>query len=328
MSNTEKSTGTMREPADVRHQAALWLIELSEDRANADLRRRWQHWHDAAPEHRAAWAKLEAFGAGLKQVPAALAHATLAPRKSRRLALKRLALLLAGGGATLLAVNHRELPILLAGVRTAPGQRRQITLHDGSRVDLNADSALDIHVDAFERRLILRRGEIHVTTAVDPAGRPFFVDTPQGRAQALGTRFTVRTLADGTRSHVAVYQGRVALRPRSANDDARVLATGQQADFSVHEVSTVSASQGTDLAWIHGMLVVEDMPLPAFVAEFARLTGQPLDCSPALAALKVSGSYPLGDPPAVLGMLVRTLPIRVETRQRWWGRPRHEILPT
>ncbi|MBW7900091.1 MAG: FecR domain-containing protein [Rhodocyclaceae bacterium] len=314
---------------DARQQAALWLIELQDDAGNPELRARWQRWHDASPEHREAWAKLEAFGASLRQMPASLTQAALAPRKpARRRAVKALALLIAGGGAALLAVGPQNIPIHLAGQRTGAGERRRIVLDDGSRIDLNADSALDIHFNGSERRLHLHAGEIHVATAPDDARRPFFVDTPHGRAQALGTRFTVRTGDGKDGSRVAVYEGSVAIRPRLATDaEPLILAAGRQGSFGERATGPAGAANEADAAWTRGILVAEDTPLPAFIAELARLSGRPMHCDPALAALKVSGTYPLADPDAVLALLARALPIRIERRQRWWGAARHEILP-
>lgn len=318
---------------DVRQQAALWLIELQDD-SNPERRAHWQQWHDSAPEHRAAWARLEAFGNSLRQVPAPLARAALAPPKTRiprtprRQALKALAVLLTAGGVGAIVLKRQELPVLLAGQRTGPGERRQLTLEDGSRIDLNVDTALDIRFDAKVRRLVLHAGEIHIVTAADTAGRPFIVETPQGSAQALGTRFIVR-LDDDRASLVAVHAGKVALRPRQATDGVPlVLEAGQQARFTEHGSGTVSRASAADIGWTHGMLIAEDMPLPRFIAEFARQTGWPLHCDPALGHLKVSGSYPLNNPDAVLDLLTRALPIRVVMRRRWWGQSGLEVVAT
>lgn len=313
---------------DVRQQAALWLIELQGDN-NPEHRARWQQWHDAAPEHRAAWAQLEAFGNSLRRVPAPLARAALVPpkpRTPRRQALKALAVLLTAGGVGAIALKRHELPVLLAGQRTGPGERRQLTLEDGSRIDLHVDTALDIRFDAKVRRLVLHTGEIHIVTAADTAARPFIVETPQGSAQALGTRFIVR-IDDDQGSLVAVHAGKVALRPRQMlGNEPLVLEAGQQARFTEQASGAVSRTSDADIGWTHGMLIAEDMPLPRFIAELARQTGRLLYCDPALGHLKVSGSYPLTNPDAVLDLLTRALPIRVVIRRRWWGQSGMEVV--
>lgn len=314
----------------IRHQAALWFIELQSDGSNAELHARWQTWYEAAPEHREAWSRLEAFGNSLGRIPPQVARSALAPSGgSRRRALKAFGVLLAVGGTAWLArESTQQLPILLAEHRTGPGERREIELSDGSRIHLNVDTALDIRFDAQGRRLVLHSGEIHIVTAKDTA-RPFFVDTPHGRARAIGTRYTVRSDATtGDHTQVAVLEGQVALEPAQAHESGRLLlSAGRQARFSTHEVAPPASVRASDAAWTRGILVAEDQPLPAFIAELARLSGQPLHCDPALDGLKVSGTYPLADPQAILQLLARALPIRIEQQRRWWGGSRTNIHP-
>ncbi|THF66189.1 DUF4880 domain-containing protein [Pseudothauera nasutitermitis] len=313
---------------DIRLEAALWLVELQAGGDDAELRVRWQRWYDTSAEHRQAWERIEAFGASLRQLPPTLAHAALAPRASRRRALKALALLLGAGGGAWLVAESRHLPALTADLRTGRGERRQIALEDGSRIDLNVDTALDLRFDGQIRRLVLHQGEIHIVTAPDPQGRPFFVDTPQGRARALGTRYIVRTGADEAETRVAVHAGTVAIEPANGEQAAPVLLpAGQQTRFTTHAVQPATAAREKDAAWTRGILVAEDMPLPAFTAELARLTGRALRCDPALAHLKVSGTYPLADPEAVLDLLAAALPVRLERRKRWWGNVETRLSP-
>lgn len=311
--------------SEVRQQAALWLLDLQADGDNPELRARWQRWLDASPEHRQAWMAMEAFGARMRQVPPALGRAALAPGKSRRRALKVLAVLLGAGGSTWLVRESGQIPVLTADLRTGPGERRELTLADGSRVELNADTALDVQFEAGARRLELHRGEILITTAADAARRPFFVDAPQGRARALGTRYSVR--AEGTLTHVAVYEGAVMIEPRSGKAAGLTLQAGQQTRFSEFAAETPTVAREADTAWTRGILVAEDMPLAHFAAELSRLTGRTVRCDASLATLKVSGTYPLADPDAVLDLLAAALQIRLERRRRWWGGAETRLSP-
>ncbi|MDP1051476.1 FecR family protein, partial [Klebsiella quasipneumoniae] len=78
------------------------------------------------------------------------------------------------------------------------GEIRHVTLSDGTRLDLNSDSAVGLRFSATERRIRLIRGEILLTSGHDPH-RPLIVETAAGDVQALGTRFAVRELNDGSR---------------------------------------------------------------------------------------------------------------------------------
>lgn len=315
---------------DVSLQAALWLLELQGEADDPVLRQRWQGWLDAAPEHRQAWARLTAFDGRLRQLPAPLVRApqdAVDARDGRRHALKTLGLWLAVGGMAWVAVEHRTFSIQLAAQRTAPGERRRLTLADGSRIVLNGASALDVFMEEQGRRLVLHAGEVHVETAHDPAARPFRVETALGRVLAQGTRFTVR-VEDDERTHVAVYAGAVALHPRRAGASVPViLAAGQQAVFSGGQAGPIASVGEEEVAWVRGMLVARDMPLPDFVNLLARQSGQAMGCDPALVGLQVSGTYSLDKPEAALMLLARLLPIRLERRQHWWGRGELWVLP-
>ncbi|MGK9563911.1 FecR domain-containing protein, partial [Salmonella enterica subsp. enterica] len=86
------------------------------------------------------------------------------------------------------------------------GEQRQLRLADGTLLNLNTHSAVDVQFDDSTRRIVLQEGEIMVETGHgDP--RPFIVQTRDGSLLALGTRFMVKREDDGTR--LSVLQSRV-----------------------------------------------------------------------------------------------------------------------
>lgn len=141
-------------------------------------------------------------------------------RQARRRALKLLAFSgagLASGATGLLAYAEAPWQRLLADASSGAGERRALLLDDGTRLVLNADTAVRTRMDALARTVTLMRGEILVETGADAglaARREFWVDTPAGRLQALGTRFVVRLA--GERARVSVLEGSVALHPADA----------------------------------------------------------------------------------------------------------------
>ncbi|KQB59124.1 MULTISPECIES: FecR domain-containing protein [Betaproteobacteria] len=347
-------------PPQVRQQAAEWLVELQADTVDDATRERWRQWRDAHPDHERAWQRMTAFSERLQGMPAALARDTLAAtaesstgaaRAQRRQAIKTLAVLLFAGGTAWTLREHTPWPELVADARTSPGERRSLTLIDGTRVELNAGTALDIRYGGEERLLRLLRGEILVTTAHDNApsiapgnerntvGRPFIVETAHGRIRALGTRFAVRRLKDDAyagaadASLVNVFEGAVAIRPGDvhgkglpAEGTDAVLRAGEAARFNRQAVTPAQAADPAAVAWAQGMIVAQDMPLADFVAELNRQTRRDTETGagrwavdPAVARLKVSGTYPLAEPDKVLDMLQTALPIRADRQRRWWG---------
>ena len=76
-------------------------------------------------------------------------------------------------------------------------------------------------------------------------------------------------------------------------------------------------------AWLNGMLVARDMRLADFLAELSRYSDHPLACTPAVAGLRVSGSYPLADVGAILDAVCASLQLRRNTVTRFWG---HQVV--
>lgn len=88
------------------------------------------------------------------------------------------------------------------------GERRSITLADGSTVDLNARSKLRIEFSKTERRAELVEGQALFQVAKDRR-RPFLVRSGDALVRAVGTQFDVYRKDSGTT--VTVLEGRVAV---------------------------------------------------------------------------------------------------------------------
>lgn len=110
-----------------------------------------------------------------------------------------------------LSLEH--LPVWMADQRTGVGERRQIALEDGSQLQLNSNSAVDVKFDGHQRVIELLQGELWVDVAKD-AQRPFVVRTDQGTATALGTRYLVKRAPDGT-TVVTVIESTVAVKGKA-----------------------------------------------------------------------------------------------------------------
>lgn len=302
----------------IARQAAEWFLLLQSGDATADERAAFTRWR-SDPQCERAWQRAEQVGATLGQIPAQLGSPTLRrdKRLDRRAVLKTLTLLIAAPAAGWVA--HRQLPwrAWAADYQTGVGERREIVLADGSQLQLNTDSAVDVHFDERERRLKLHRGEILVQTAKNPGvtPRPFIVETRDGRIRALGTRFLVRQMDDAT--VVTVLEQAVEIQPAGSGATA-IIQTGQQTHFSAQEMrASISAPPNTD-AWSHGILYADGMPLQTFAAELNRYRSGVVRCHPAVAQLKVSGAFQLRDTDPVLQSLTDALPVQLRYRTRWW----------
>ncbi|HEY8334376.1 MAG TPA: FecR domain-containing protein [Tardiphaga sp.] len=306
-------------------RAAQGFLLLQSGEATEAERARWSHWRAAHPMHELAWQRAERVAIKFDLLPRELAVPALGRplRTDRRGAIKALAVLLGAAPAGWLAWRMTPAAEWLADHRTATGERLALSLPDGTRLQLNTATAIDVAYDAHQRLVRLRAGEIVIDTAPDavapgvPGYRPFIVETAHGRLRALGTRFVVRQL-DGERSRIAVLHGAVEVRPRDAAARIVVLDAGQQASFDARGVGDIAAAGADADDWSRGILHARNMRLQDFATELARYRPGVLRCDPAVADLRISGVFQLKDTGPVLDSLPQALPVDVLYRTRYW----------
>ncbi|MGH8381413.1 FecR domain-containing protein [Pseudomonas sp.] len=297
--------------------AATWYVQLHAGQPSDAQLKAWQDWLGKSQDHAQAWARVEKLQHQLGSLPADVTLPTLAGVRARRRAvLKTLAMLLAVGATGWAMRESPPAQALMAELRTGKGQRRQVRLSDGSQLELNTDSAVDIHYDGLQRQLRLHRGEIMVQTASDPAARPFEVQTAEGRIRALGTRFSVRS--DEGQSRVSVLQHAVQIRPVDNPLLMLRLDAGQSVSFDQRHIGSAhSAAPGTG-AWTQGMLTVIEWRLADFVRELRRYRPGVLRCAEGIADLRLSGAFRIDDTDTILENLTASLPVKVRYLTRYW----------
>ena len=136
-----------------------------------------------------------------------------------------------------------QLPLWMADQRTGVGERSQVVLADGSQVQLNSNSALDVKFDDQQRVIELLKGEMWVEVAKD-AQRPFVVRTDQGTATALGTRFLVQRAVDGS-TVVTVIESTVAAKGNHSERKVRQ----PRAILAGPRPASASGRSGAPAAW-------------------------------------------------------------------------------
>ncbi len=312
------------EPAIVQ-RAAEWMARLWADDASDEDRAACARWRAEHPRHELAWSRLQAFDDKLRSVPGGIARHTLgdtsaaspAPRGRRR-AMQLLGLMATAGGIAHVVRGTDAWQIAAASHGTARGEVREITLPDGTQVVLASASAIDLRFDEAERLILLRAGEILVTTAPDPQStpRPLRVRSRHGTVQALGTRFTLRQ--EEEHSRVAVFEGAVEVRPARAPGQVVRVDAGQGAVFTGEQARAPVPAQESAAAWARGVLVADNMPLGELVAELARYRTGLLRCDPQVAGLRVTGVFSLRDTDRALHNLALGLPVQVVSRTRYW----------
>ncbi|CAO4144262.1 FecR family protein [Methylorubrum aminovorans] len=282
----------------VYEQAALWVARLSSTDATEADHRAFEAWRAADPAHAEAYAEMEAWRRTMKRAPD--------PRRPR-LPKGLAALAAALGLGALLSDPLGWVDRMRADAWTDRGSIETTTLPDGSRVDLNTDTALVLRFTHSERSVALLRGEA-VFDVVPDAGRPFVVSGNGVRARAVGTRFFVRV--DGAAVPVGVAEGRVDVATSAGETRLRageVAVLGEDGHPLARAGDVARA-----IAWREGQLTVSGQPLSHVLSELERYRrGRLLLTDSALGSRRFSGTLDLRDTDASLDVLAAAMGLRL-----------------
>lgn len=324
-------------PEPVVQAAIDWAIRLQYNQASARQQHSFSQWLQAHELHRIAWERVSGMH-GLREplagLPPLLVREALEMvqqqreqqhSRRRRQLLKMLSFSSLAIGSAWLAKAHTPWQRVLADASTGIGEQQQLTLEDGTALTLNTDSAICLNFSATQRLIRLYRGEILISTGADAAPaakRPFWVETPQGRLEALGTRFTVRLDEAQARARVSVQAGAVALHPANKPSQTALAAAVVEPGQHLWLYSDRSEPAGP-LAfaaddWAQGVIAGQNMRLQDLLAEIERYRHGRIVCDPAVADLRISGLFHIQDTDRALLFLQQTQAIRLVLRTRWW----------
>jgi transmembrane sensor len=299
-------------------QAAEWLVRLQDGASSAD-RAACEQWRASDPQHALAWERAERLLDQLGTLPPELAMPVLnrAPHAARRAAITRIVAAMLTVPVAWGGWRYAQQQPWVADIHTAVGERRTVMLADGTSVTLNTASAIDVRYTAAERLIVLRNGEILVRSGHAPDVGPLRVRTPEGTMQPLGTVFNARRYECST--SLTVLEGAVRITPAAAANAAQTINAGSQTRFNRKHIAPARAADPALNAWTRGMLLADQMRLDELVAELSRYRNGVVRADPAVAALRVSGAFPIGDSERTLDMLVSTYPVDAVQRLRgYW----------
>ncbi len=312
-------TGSKPVTARVLDAAIAWQLSLGSGDGSLVAQEEFAKWLASDEEHARAWRQLGMLDQRFSVASGPTRAALLQSRQGIRQRVRKL-----GGGLASIALviglalfaGERYVPIhyWLADQRTATGEQRTLKLADGTLINLNTHSAIDVRFDEKRRLIVLQEGEILVETGHNDA-RPFYVKTRDGSLRALGTRFIVKREGDATR--LSVLQSAVAAQPEALHQE-QIFKQGQQVLMRSDGLGPARVVEPAADAWTRGMLVVDNARLGDVVAELSRYRTGYLGVDKNVADLCITGSFPLHDTTLALNALLPTLPVQIEQHTPWW----------
>lgn len=303
---------------DVRDAAATWFARVQGQTLNAGELAEFDAWRVQHPSHEAEYQWLAGLWSAADLLPKARLQAlcevpvTTFSRRSLvgfGLAAGVLAVAVGAGVWTQLqpSLQFNE------AYATGPGERRTVTLPDGSVIELNSHTRMQVHFEDRQRTVDIEQGQAMFSVTHDTA-RPFVVQAGPGRVTVTGTRFDV--LHDSDQARVVVESGTVRVQGYNPQDaveltaglGTRVSAQGQVAAAQPVNVHAL-------MAWRNGQLVFDNASLGEVAEEVSRYREKPLLVStPALAQLRLSSVFKIDDTDALIQALPRILPVAIKTR--------------
>lgn len=301
-------------------EAAAWIARLRSDAVSQRDKSEFSRWLNQSDAHAHAFDEMnsawETLGAA-SYLPDAQSSAKAAEPQTRpapggwlpRLNLWQGGLTIACVAAlvAVIALFPGSPPIEVQTYSTAAGEQRQVSLPDGSVVDLNTRTTLKVAYSDSQRTLTLESGEAYFEVRSNKQ-RPFVVDVGSGTVTAVGTAFNIyrqpgQTLVTVTEGVVRVKEAKDATTPSPSSEEAvanQQIALDKRGLGQARNLDTTAA-----LAWRDLTLVFDNIPLPKAIDELNRYLSNPVDASDvSLRQLKVSGTFSLQAPQETLQALV------------------------
>lgn len=302
-----------------RLEAARWLQQRAFWNWNDEQQVEFERWLAASPSHqvayfraKAVWERTERLTAFKRpgnppSITASRARWPLAASAAAMIAVA----CVAGGAFFGLFGNSDQTTFV-----TALGERRVLTLADGSQIELNTSSKL--RLDHSQREAWLDSGEAYFQIVHD-AQRPFSVVVGGKRVEDLGTKFLVH--AEGEKFTVSLFEGKAAIK---------AFETGRGRELAVlepGEIATATASRVTvstkperalqnEIAWRQNMLVFNNTPLTEVAAELNRYNQRRvIIADPSLARMKLDASIPTNGVEAFARVARNFLGLRVQSNK-------------
>ncbi len=311
-------------------EAAYWAARLASPECTAEERKTFDAWRSRSPAHGRAWAKVECVDQGMSQLAGdhaellAMADAAFAASAAPRRDGRRWRALALAAGIAAVGVFATSMTLLRSGsgVSTyesadAANGRRSLTLDDGSTIELDVGTAIEVEMTSAERHIVLLRGRALFQVAHD-SSRPFSVIAGEGRTVALGTRFQVDRRGDAIA--VTLAEGSVSVTGLGGlNGQSELLRPGEQLSYAVQPRAWSKREIDLQVAtgWERGRLVFHGTPLSEALLEVNRYVDRPIRLEDSsLATLPVSGNFIAGDSDLVVSALVQTLPIVAREQSR------------
>jgi len=290
-------------------QALKWFFLLQSENCTDKDRQKFNRWLCQSEAHQAAYTYAQRLWLetdGLKEAPDIPGLHAARQRRSKHQPAGILgwALFFLISSA-LMSIGWLEYSAETVMYSTRLGEQRLILLADGSRINMNTATRLQVRISYLQRTITLDTGEA-VFDVAHEVWRPFIVHVGTLQIRDIGTRFNVDKRQGDV--SVTVLEGAVEIGGTRLNE-------GYQRHYFPGSDHVILRPVDTEqiAAWQHGRLIFRQTPLATVAAELERYHPvRFIFTDPAVAHETLSGTFGVRDLPLFLSSLEKALPVRVK----------------
>ena len=313
--------------AEIKQQAAEWL-EKKDHLSTSELDQ-FQTWINADPRHEQVYTRLESLYASqelteslrtFRQQQSAL---TVTSAQNRKPQTKKRSHLFGFPAGQVAAISCMLIIAALvyfprtentqspkhAHIENTPatklitqvGQRDKYISDDGSVIDLNALTHIEVGFTKQTRQISMKKGEAYFQVAKDKS-RPFVVETKQAEVRVLGTVFNVEQRDN--QLIVKVDEGHVQVTPKDSNKVIDLYAN-QMVTIQGQTISDIIRLETEFSAdWKSGWTHIQSQPIDTLLAQLQRYVDKPILVGSISQKVPIiSGRYKLDDPITTLKLV-------------------------
>jgi transmembrane sensor len=298
--------------------AAHWCMRLHASDCTAGERQAFAQWHDSDPLHAFEYAAMLEIWDVADHLPRNATPPVVVPFKPRSRARRyAVAAAICFAALPLAAFTGWEagwLPSSYERFQAADGLR-QVTLSDGSQVELNLGTELVYSHYKDQRRVTLKKGEAFFNVSHDSA-HPFIVRAGEGQVRVTGTQFNVWKYEDQVR--VMLLEGSVQIASDPVHGSVP-LSPGMQASYQQGDATPhvrAIMPDDTALAWRQGKLILDNLALADALPLINRYLSKPVMLADAnTGAIRIGGIYDIHEVDNLIPSLPKVLPVYLTQNQ-------------
>lgn len=293
-------------------QALDWLVTMRSGEVSAQEIADFNRWQQQDTRHVLAWEKVNKsvnspfIGINDDHKKQQVERIVMRPQTRRQFINRAVTFTGVGVSALFIANSQQSITSHFTDYQTGTAKRSSITLADGSLVQLNARSAIDINVSAMVTEVSLRQGEVLFDSRASRRQKTI-ISSDYGQVISTGGRCNIKLTDRGC----YVLSLDKEIKVLAKNHTGITLQAGEAITLSAQGVSLIVSGQAYKAQWTQGVYLAKDDSLAEIMAVFNDYYSGFIKLSAAAEKYRVYGSFPLDDMQATLSALRQSLPIKI-----------------